>query len=125
MPIPRLVPEGLTFGWLLDGAASGKIPGPAPLNAFLVSTYVRESFLAPAQVTAAPKCVRRAEALDARAPKGSEAHCRARQRRSFGSCPFGGTPSLPVTMRPSTVVALAGPLRLRIVAIGAGAMLCE
>jgi len=39
--------------------------------------------------------------------------------------PFGGTPSFPVTIRPSTVVALAGPLRLRIVPLGPGVMLCE
>jgi hypothetical protein len=128
VPIARLVPEGLTFGWLLDGAASGKIPGPGPLNQFQIATYVRESFLASAAVISRSQC--------APAPKVSTRVLDQGQQLTveFGRvvlryAPLGGTPSFPATLKatvaPSTIVALVGPLRLRLVRLDAGVMLCD
>ncbi len=47
VPIARLVPEGLTFGWLLGADAAGKLPGPGPLTGFQTSTFVVRSLVAP------------------------------------------------------------------------------
>jgi len=124
VPIPRLVPEGLTFGWLLGGAASGKIPGPGTLNPFFTSTYVRESFLASAPAPNAPHCAPAPAASILVLQRGRKLTVE-RGNVVVRYAPFGGTPSFPVTIRPSTVVALAGPLRLRIVPLGPGVMLCE
>jgi len=127
VPISRLVPEGLTFGWLLDGAASGKIPGPGPLSPFQIATFVRASFLAPVAQTSPTRC--------SPAPKIAIRVLKKGQTLTFESgrvvvryAPLGSTPSFPATInatnQPSTVVALVGPLRLRIVALSARVMVC-
>ena len=65
-----------------------------------------------------------AEARGTGTREGSDAHVRTRPR-PVAYTPLLGTPSFPVTLRPSTVVALVGPLRLRIVPIDPGVLLCE
>ncbi len=128
VPIARLVPEGLTFGWLLDGAASGKIPGTGPLNPFQIATFVRESFLASAAVIPRSQCAPAPTVSIRVLDKGQQLTV------EFGQvllryAPLGATPSFPTTLKatvtPATIVALVGPLRLRLVPLNSGVMLCE
>jgi hypothetical protein len=127
VPISRLVPEGLTFGWLADGAASGKIPGPGPLSPFQVATFVRASFLAPSPVPSTTRCSP-APTITIRVVNKGQTLTFESGRVAVRYAPLGSTPSFPVTVnatnQPSAVVALVGPLRLRIVALKPGVMIC-
>jgi len=127
VPISRLVPEGLTFGWLLDGAASGKIPGPGPLSPFQIATFIRASFLAPGPVPSATRCSPAPTIAIRVLNKGQELTFES-GRVVVRYAPLGSTPSFPVTInaarQPSAVVALVGPLRLRIVALNPRVMIC-
>ena len=113
------VPEGLTFGWLLGSAASAEDARSRPLNPVPdLDRTCCSSFLVPAQVTSPRRSARPAPKLAIRVlDEGSDAHDRTRHvfvratRRSAASPSFRGDGS-----KPSTLVALAGPLRLRIVA---------
>jgi len=128
VPIARLVPEGLTFGWLLDGAASGKIPGTGPLNPFQVATFVRESFLASAAVISRSQCAPAPTVSVRVLDKGQQLTVEF-GRVVLRYAPLGGTPSFPTTLKatvaPATIVALVGPLRLRLSPLNSGVMLCE
>jgi hypothetical protein len=124
VPISRLVPEGLTFGWLLGADAAGKLPGPGPLTEFQTSTFVVRSFVAPAPVTSSPRCAP-APKLAIRVLAKGQTLTFERGRVVLRYAPLLGTPSFPVTLPPSTIVALVGPLRLRIVPIDPGVLLCE
>jgi hypothetical protein len=124
---PRFAQEGLTYGWLVAGAESGRIPDPGPINPLVVSTWTLLNFLVP---THAPRAVE----LDcAPAPassvrvleKGDELTVK-RGKVNLTYVPPRGAPSLrtPPVQR-STLVALAGPLRVRIVPASGGALLCS
>jgi hypothetical protein len=125
-PIPdtRLAAEGLTFRWLVDNAANGKIPAGPPRPSYRVSTDMLQLYLAPTQLTSIVTCkplplgvVRDLARGDKITIKGASLFIRL--------VPASGQPSFRQRFRPGTFVALAGPLHLRIVAASPKSMLCE
>jgi hypothetical protein len=124
IPVPRLAAEGLTFRWLAQNAASGKIPDPPHQPSYQVSTDVLHLFLVPAQLTSPVKCSRITLATERTLNKGD----RIAIQGAFvfiRYVPFKGQASFREKVRPSSLVALAGPLRLHIVAGNKKSMLCE
>jgi len=120
----RLAAEGLTFRWLVDNAANGKIPAGPPRPSYRVSTDMLQLYLAPTQLTSIVTCkplplgvVRDLAKGDKITIKGASVFIRL--------VPATGQPSFRLQFRPATYVALAGPLHLRIVAANPKSMLCE
>jgi hypothetical protein len=127
-PIPavafqRFGPEGLTFGWLVDSASSGRIPAPGPTSPVQLSTAVLRFFLAPTTTASQHRCVR-APKFSTRTLVRGQTLTVERSRVFVKYAPIGGTPSAAVPFEPSTVVALVGPMRLLIASGRAGASLC-
>ncbi len=128
-PIPttafrRFGPEGLTFGWLVAGAASGRIPAPGRLSPVIISNEVLHFFLEPSTAKRPVRCVP--------APKVSTRVLARRQTLTIERggvyvryVPVGGPASNRKLVGPATVIALVGPLRLLIVPASAGVLLCE
>jgi hypothetical protein len=124
---PRFAQEGLTYGWLVAGAEAGRIPDPGPINRFLASTWTLENFLVPTRITrpvelhcdpAPASSIRVLERGDQLTIEGGSVH--------ITYVPLGGAPSLRTPPVPaSTLVALAGPLRVRIVPVSEGVLLCS
>jgi hypothetical protein len=121
---PRFALEGLTFGWLVGAAASSRMPDPGPLNQVVVSTRELQLFLVPGQETSEVHC--------RPAPKLSIHELEAGQKITFERgnvfvtyVRVGGPPSLRLPFKPSTLVALAGPMRLRVVPANKGVLICS
>jgi hypothetical protein len=123
-PNPRLAAEGLTFRWLVENAASGKIPEPPHQPPYQVSTDVLRLYLVPAVLRSPVKC--------SPLPLATERVLGPGDRIAIQGAfvfirylPFKGQASARIVVRPSSLVALAGPLRLRIVPGNRKSMLCE
>ena len=122
IPDQRLAAEGLTLGWLVDNA--DKLPKPGFLFPVTRSTFAIQLLLVPTHVQPSVRC----EPV----PR-SAIHVLAKGQRltfeggnvSVAYLPVGGTRSLPQVVKPSTVVALVGPLRIIVKPIDAGARICE
>jgi hypothetical protein len=124
---PRFALEGLTYGWLVAGAESGRIPDPGRINPVVASTWTLQNFLVAVPVTnavdlhcepAPPASIRTLE-------KGDRLTIE-RGNVNITYVPLGGAPSLRTPpVQPSTLEALAGPLRVRIVPQSQGVLLCN
>ena len=125
IPDPRLAAEGLTFGWLLGAAADGRLPGPGPVNAVQRSTWTLQYFLVPASVTSTPQCAP-AKKFAVRVLDRGQKITIERGNVYVRYMPIGGAPSFGRRLvKPSTLVALAGPLRLLFVPAAPGVLLCQ
>jgi hypothetical protein len=124
LPIQRLEPEGLTFGWLVDNA--GKIPSPRLLYPIQTSTFVRSLFLVPSSVASPPKCVPVPRSSIRTLAQGQKLTFE-RGDASVAYLPLVGPRSAPQvnTVKPSTVEALVGPLRVIIKPETPGVLICE
>ena len=124
---PRFAQEGLTYGWLVAGAESGRIPDPGPINKFVASTWTLRNFLVPTRVTR-PVELRcdPAPASSIRVLEKGDQLTIERGNVNITYVPLGGAPSLRTPpVKPSTLEALAGPLRVRIVPVSEGVLLCS
>ena len=122
IPVDRLAAEGLTLGWLVDSA--GRIPNPPHIDPTLLATEELRFFLLPKVVTTPVKCVaapkastRVLEKQDTLTIEGGSAYVRY--------VPPGRARSLVETLKPGSYVALAGPMRLRILPATSGVMICQ
>jgi hypothetical protein len=124
---PRFAQEGLTYGWLIAGAESGRIPDPRPINPVVASSWTLQNFLVPAPVTSpVPLECRPAPASSIRTLQKGDRLTVERGDVNINYVPRRGAPSFrPLVVKPSTVQALVGPLRLRIVPASGGVMLCS
>jgi hypothetical protein len=121
---PRFAFEGLTYGWLVKGVESGSIPAPAPRNKFKDPTDVLEFFLVPTPVRGPGQCASIPNGAIRTLARGQTITIE-RGRMWVSYVPVGATPSLRKPFGSSTLVALVGPMRLRIVPHDKGAMLCQ
>jgi hypothetical protein len=124
---PRFAQEGLTYGWLVAGAESGRIPDPGPLNPVVASTWTLQNFLVPTSVTRAVElhCAPAPASSILVLEKGDQLTIE-RGSVAITYVPLAGAPSLRTPpVKPSTLVALAGPLRVRIVPASKGVLLCS
>ena len=121
---PRFAFEGLTYGWLVKGVESGRIPAPGPRGPFQDPTDVLTNFLVPAQVPGPVTCVP-APAVSFRVLEKGRTLTIERGPVFIRYAPQGGAPSLKKRFAPSTLAALVGPLRLRIAPIGKGTEICQ
>jgi hypothetical protein len=119
---PRYAQEGLTYGWLVKGVESGRIPAPTVRNKFQAPTEVLLYFLVPSQVRGPVDC---APVPAIRTLEKGQLLTVERGKVFITYAPLGATPSLRLKYGPSTLKALVGPLRLRIVPIDRGARICE
>jgi hypothetical protein len=124
---PRFAQEGLTYGWLIAGADSGRIPDPRPINPVVASTWTLQNFLVPVSVIQAQElhCVPMPASSVRTLQKGDRLTVE-RGSVNLTYVPLGGAPSLRTpTVKASTLEALAGPLRVRIVPVNRGVLLCD
>jgi hypothetical protein len=116
---PNSLDPDLTVGWLVDSVPSGRIPAPRPLTPTELANQTLILALRPS-ATAQPAPCRLL-----RAPAIRVLHKGDSLRVSIGRADViylaqDGGHSLPTPLRTSPVVALAGPLRLRLVPIPGG-----
>jgi hypothetical protein len=129
MPLAHRVPPALrpnpneaadvTVGWLLDGVASGRIPKPRPPSAVQIRTNIlRLSLMELDRATRFP-CRRLRSPIGLRLSKGHTIGIRGSvsviqlaRGHSSAPVPFGNV--FPNVSRDHTLVAVAGPLLLRI-----------
>ena len=123
VPIERLVAEGLTLGWLVDSAQSGRIPHPAARNPFQISAQAVQYLLRPGKASGAAVC-EAAPPVSVRVLRKGQTLTVKGGNVFVAYVPLGGAPSPRRLVKPSTLVALVGPLRIRIVAPGPGVSLC-
>ncbi len=119
---PRYAQEGLTYGWLVKGVESGRIPAPTVRNKFQDPTDVLRFFLVPALVRGPVGCV---PAPAIRTLEKGQLLTIERGRVYITYVAPGPTSSLRLKYGPSTLKALVGPLQLRIVPVNGGARICE
>ncbi len=103
----------LTIGWLIDSLPSGRIPAPGPRPPAAVAREALDLALQPSNPPETLVC----HALlgpTARVLEKGEAMTLRGGTASLVYLPVAGVPSTPKPLKPGTVVALAGPLHLRI-----------
>ena len=119
---PRYAQEGLTYAWLVKGVESGRIPAPAERGKFQDPTDVLRFFLVP---TAPRRAVTCGPGPTIRVLERGQTVTIERGNVFVTYAPLDATSSLRRTVAPSTLKALVGPLRLRIVPIDKGALICQ
>jgi hypothetical protein len=121
-PLIRLIPEGLTLGWIVDNEAS--LPEPANMDEREIRSQVLRFLLAKSIPTSVPRC----EPLDRpviRVLRKGESIAFEQGNVLVAYQPAGTKPSRPELLAPSTYTAVVGPIRLRIAPEKAGARLCQ
>ena len=122
---PRYAQEGLTYGWLVAGVESGRIPAPAPGPAIPLqtATWVLQNFLVKSEALAPRGCAP-APPVSFRVLERGRTLTVAHGDVYLRYAPEGGAKSFRIRVAPSTLTALVGPLRLQIVPVGKTAELC-
>jgi hypothetical protein len=123
VPIQRFVAEGLTYGWLVDSAAAGRLPAAPKLPASVISRLVRELFLVAAVAKQHLEC-EPAPKVSMRVLEKGDTLTIERGGAYVAYDPLGGAVSTPVLLRNSTVMAVVGPMRVRITRVFPGVLLC-
>jgi hypothetical protein len=109
---------GLTLGWLIDGVRSGRVPAPkSPTRAEFATTTLKLALATTTHVRVDP-CVSLRGPTE-RVLRNGESITLARGNATIVYLPPSSPPSRPLRFNksltgPLTMVALAGPLRLRI-----------
>jgi hypothetical protein len=113
----------LTYGWLIAGAESGRILDLLPINPS--SRRRGPAEFSPAGHERSPLECRRHPSSIRTLQKGDRLTVE-RGDVNISYVPRRSAPSFrPLVVKPSTVQALVGPLRLRIVPASGGVMLCS
>jgi hypothetical protein len=123
VPFQRFVPEGLTIGWLVDSADAGRLPAAPKLAPAVTSRMVLDYFLVPVISTRPVEC-RPADRISTRVLERGDRLTIERGGVFAAYDPLGGTRSTPVVLKGETVMALVGPMRLRITRVFPGVLLC-
>lgn len=112
-PDPHTAPH-LKFGWLLASLPSGRIPNPGPLTPNEIATQTLRLALMPWLSPSRAPCHALVRPTVRRIHKGELLTVKSGGVELTYVAPDGGR-SQPRPLRSSTVVALAGPLRLHII----------
>jgi hypothetical protein len=119
LPIARQLPRSLTLapeltlGWLIDSLPSGRIPQPGPRAPVAISNQTLALALAPSNTLQTTPCQALLRPVTLALQKGRRLTLHG-GNATVVYLPDQGVPSAPAPITPSTFVALAGPLRLRV-----------
>jgi hypothetical protein len=116
--VPRsfFPPATLTIGWLLDGVASGRVPPPGPIDPTDAATLTLRLALHQSRPPTSNACEDLPEPAIRRLDKGQSIGIDGGAVR-VSYVPEGSHESRPILVNPGygrTLVALAGPLNLRL-----------
>jgi hypothetical protein len=110
------LPPEITIGWLLDGVASGRVPPPGPIDPIDAATWTLRLALYQSRSPTNNACENLAEPAMRRLDKGQSIGVEGGAVR-VSYVPEGSHESRPILFNPAngrTLVALAGPLNLRL-----------
>ncbi|MDQ1509631.1 MAG: hypothetical protein QOG50_1475 [Actinomycetota bacterium] len=110
-PFSRLIPEGLTLGWIVDSRSS--LPPPAFLDEREIRSQVLRFLLVRTIPTSVPRCEPLARPVHLVLTKG-ESITFERGNALVAYQPLGTKPSRADLLTPSTYTAVVGSVRLRI-----------
>ncbi|MDQ1455596.1 MAG: hypothetical protein QOH28_1216 [Actinomycetota bacterium] len=119
LPIARQLPRtltlgpDLTLGWLIDSLPSGRIPKPGPRPPAAIARETLDLALQPSKTPQTTRCHPLLGPTSRVLEKGETITLRS-GNASIVYLPDAGVPSTPKAFAPSTLIALAGPLQLRI-----------
>ena len=122
VPFPRLTPEGLTVGWIVDSRS--ELPSPGPLN----DVGIRSQTLRFLLVRSIPGANLRCRPLDlkeVRVIHKGKSITVERGNVFVAWEPLGSAPSHLSELLPGTYTALVEPLRLRVSPESRGVLVCE
>jgi len=123
-PFQRLIPEGLTLGWIVDSRS--KLPPPAVLDEREIRSQVLRFLLVRSIPTSVPRCAPLTASVFRVLTKGEEITFE-RGNAIVQYQPLGTKPSRAELLMPSTYTAVARSVRLRIApqANHGGVQLCQ
>jgi hypothetical protein len=115
LPGVAFLPRAITIGWLLDGAASGRVPDPGAIDPTDAATNTLRLALYQSRVATKKPCRNLTDTAPSRLDKGQSISIDSPVQVVY--TPEGGAASRPISFNPANgrrLVALAGPLTLRV-----------